>query len=413
MVIRKHRKTAVPISDYRATTADYLLGVRLVRLPTAGNLSSSITNMNGLKSLKHLDIYISKSPLSHKSFVETSGSQIELLNFETYYWICAPTLKMFGFSDSPPPSSPPDPSKLTLRPEECQTLTLSDTRKLGFATYGSTSTSHPVVFLFHGLPGCRIVGRSFDKVCKKIGARLITIDRPGCGLSTLADRGLTEWPKDVVSLADHLGIERFSVFGASGGGPYALACARYIPKERLRSTTVACGIGPIEALLDTTPYLSWRLGGFTPWSLKIAARYLVLPALVRPYLTKDPSRLKRVLEDQAKTPEEKEQFSKDTDGGTNLDDVVASLLETFKQGLGGVMQDGAVLARDWGFDLSDVDAEKIWLIHGDQDAQAPAKVAQWIDERLGGGKLRLLEGKTHFTIWKEHTEEMFRQSAEA
>jgi pimeloyl-ACP methyl ester carboxylesterase len=320
---------------------------------------------------------------------------------------------MFGFYDNPPPSSPPEPHKLILRPEECQTLTLPDTRNLGFATYGSTNPSDPVIFLFHGLPGCRIVGRSWNKLCKTIGARLITIDRPGCGLSTLADRGLIDWPEDVVSLADHLGIERFSVLGASGGGPYALACARFIPKERLRGTTVVCGIGPIDALLDTVPYLSWRLMGITKWLLKVAARYLVLPSLVRPYRTTDPSRLKRVLEDQSVTPEEKAQISEDSDSDTNLDDVVATLLEAFKQGTGGCMQDGTVLCRDWGFDLKNVESERVWMVHGDQDVQAPLKVAQWINEKLGGKSLRILEGKTHFTIWKDHSEEIFRQSAEA
>src|SRR4051812_9359613 len=87
----------------------------------------------------------------------------------------------------PPPSSPPDPSKITLRPEEEQTLTLPDKRSLGFAIYGSTKPSDPVIFLFHGLPGSRIVGRGWDTLCKNIGARLITIDRPGCGLSTYAE----------------------------------------------------------------------------------------------------------------------------------------------------------------------------------------------------------------------------------
>jgi hypothetical protein len=43
----------------------------------------------------------------------------------------------------------------------------------------------------------------------------------------------------------------------------------------------------------------------------------------------------------------------------------------------------ANLCRDWGFDLKDVDSERMWLVHGDQDVQAPVKVAQWIDERLG------------------------------
>jgi len=320
---------------------------------------------------------------------------------------------MFTLFGDRAPSSPPDPAKLQLRFNECQVLSLSDGRTLGFATYGSMNPSHPVIFLFHGLPGCRLVGRSWDKLCREIGARLIAIDRPGCGDSTLADRGLVEWPADVVSLADHLNIERFGVLGASGGGPYALACARFIPKERLRATTVVCGIGPIEALLDTVPYLSLRLMGMTPWLLRQAALRVFLPyILIRPYLTRDPSRLKCVLEDQAKTPEEKEQFS-DNSGETNLDDVVASLLEAFKQGAGGCMQDGAVLTREWGFDLKDVDSERVWLVHGDQDAQAPLKVAQWIDQRLGGGRLRTLEGKTHFTIWKEHSEEIFRQSAEA
>lgn len=86
--------------------------------------------------------------------------------------------------------------------------------------------------------------------------------------------------------------------------------------------------------------------GITPWSLKLAARYLVLPSLVRPYCTRDPSRLKRVLEDQCKTLEEKALISNDNDSDTNLDDVVAGLLEALKQGTGGCMQDGTVLASD-------------------------------------------------------------------
>lgn len=320
---------------------------------------------------------------------------------------------MFGFNNDYTPSIPPDPAKLTLRPEECQTLTLPDTRNIGFATYGSTNPSDPVIFLFHGLPGCRLVGRGWDKLCKRIGARLITMDRPGCGLSTLADRGLTDWPEDVVSLADHLKIDRFSILGASGGGPFALACARFIPTERLRGTAVVCSIGPIEALLDTVPYLSWRLMGITPWFLRLVARYLVLPSLVSPYLTKDPSRLRRVLEDQCKTPEEKASIIQNKGTDFDLDNTVAGLLETFKNGTGGCMLDGTVLCRDWGFDLKEVESERVWMVHGDQDIQAPLKTAQWIDKQLGGGRLRVLEGKTHFTIWKDHSEEIFRQCAEA
>jgi pimeloyl-ACP methyl ester carboxylesterase len=320
---------------------------------------------------------------------------------------------MFGFKSTyNAPSIPPDPAKLELNPNETLTMTLPDNRTLGYATYGSTSASDPVIFLFHGMPGSRICGRSWNNLCARIGARLIAIDRPGCGLSTYANRSMTDWPEDVLHLADHLTIPRFSVLGASGGGGFALACARFLPAERLRGTTVVCGIGPLDSFLDTTPYLSWRLMGFTKWILGVVARTFILPSIMRPYLTTDAAQLKRVIEDQCKTPEEKALIN-DTTSETNIDDSVVQFLQAFKQGSAGCRLDGTLLTKDWGFDLRNVNSEKVWLIYGDQDTVAPLKTAQWMDQRLGGGRLRVLKGKTHFTIWKEHSEEIFRQLAEA
>jgi pimeloyl-ACP methyl ester carboxylesterase len=316
-------------------------------------------------------------------------------------------------SRNPPPSSLSDPNKLALGPEERKSLHLLDGRTLGYATYGSTKRSDPAIFLFHGMPGCRLVGRSWNKLCKDIDARLITIDRPGNGLSTLSDRTLIQWPEDVLSVADHLKLSHFSIVGGSAGGPFALACARFIPKERLRATTVVCGIAPIEAFLDTMPYLSWRWGGFTPWAVKLAARYIILPRLLAPYRDLDPARLKHALEDQCQTPEEREFLTPDPSRETDLDDAVAGLLETFRQGDGGFMLDGSITCRDWGFDLEDIEGERVWLWHGDQDAVAPVATARWMDERLGGGRLRVLEGGTHSTIWKHHEKEIFMQSAGA
>lgn len=192
----------------------------------------------------------------------------------------------------------------------------------------------------------------------RIGARLISVDRPGCGLSTFANRGLTDWPEDVVNLADQLGVRRFSVLGASGGGPFALACARFIPKERLRQTTVVCGIGPLDAIMDTTPYLSWRLMGLTKWFIQTVAHYLILPRMISPFVTTSPSRIKRVIEDQCVTPEEKAQFF-DTTADDNSDNAVLQFMEALKQGTRGAMQDGSILTKDWGFKLENVDAERV------------------------------------------------------
>jgi pimeloyl-ACP methyl ester carboxylesterase len=196
--------------------------------------------------------------------------------------------KMLSSKSTPnSPSIPPDPAKLELQPNESLAFTLPDHRTLGYAVYGSTTPSDPVIFLFHGMPGSRICGHSWNALCTRLGTRLIAIDRPGIGLSTYANRNMTDWPDDVLALADHLNIPCFSVLGASGGAGFALACARFIPAERLRGTMVVCGIAPLDAFLDTTPYVSWRLLGFTKWILGIVARHVTLPSLLRPYVNKD------------------------------------------------------------------------------------------------------------------------------
>lgn len=319
---------------------------------------------------------------------------------------------MFFFSSSHPlPQVPPDLAKLDLRQNESLTFSLPDERTLGYATYGSSHSSDPVIFLFHGMPGSRICGRGWNKLCKQIGARLITIDRPGCGLSTFADRRLIDWPSDVTALADHLNIPRFSIIGASAGGPFALACARFIPSNRLRGTTVVCGIGPLDAIVSSLP-LPTALNGFAKWVVGFVARYLVLPSILSPYQTHDPAQLKRTLENQCVTPEEKALIH-DYESETNLDDAVLQFLEAFRKGPQGCKLDGKILTSGWGFDLKEVDASKVVLIHGDQDAIAPLKYAEWIDGRLGGGRLQVMKGMTHFTIWKEGEEEIFRRSAEA
>lgn len=231
------------------------------------------------------------------------------------------------------------------------------------------------------------------------------MDRPGYGLSTPCTRRLIDWPSDVLALADHLGIERFSVVGGSAGGPFALACARFIPPSRLRGTIVVCGIGPLDAIVP----VGWR---WAKWLVGLVARFIVLPRVLAPYLNQDAQGLKRVLEDQCVTEEEKAFIHQEAKEG-DLDDAVVQFLEAFKQGDGGAMLDGEILTSDWGFDAGEIeDKEKVWLVHGDQDSIAPLKYAEWIDERLGGGRLKVLKGMTHSTIWKEGEEEIFSQSAE-
>ncbi|KAH7078343.1 Alpha/Beta hydrolase protein [Paraphoma chrysanthemicola] len=317
-------------------------------------------------------------------------------------------------SKSPSPSTPPDPVEVSPRPEESQTLVLPDNRTLGFSIYGSTSSSSPTIFLFHGMPGSRLVGRSFTTTSTRLGLRLITLDRPGYGSSTFAPRSIVDWPADVLALADHLQIRKFSIIGASAGGPFALSCARFMPAERLRRTMVVCGIGPLDALLDTTPLLSWRLCGVTKWVVGLLAKWIILPALIRPYLKNlTPAKMKALLTSQASTPDEVAQLAntpRDADG--HVDNAVAQMLEAFRQGPKGAYLDGGILTSDWGFKVENIDGSKVRMVHGDRDQIASIAVARWIDWKLGGGRLRVVEGGTHGSIWEGETESILRSAVE-
>jgi len=83
-------------------------------------------------------------------------------------------------------------------------LLLPDGRRLAYAEFGRPD-GVPVLY-FHGAPASRLepllIG---DAVLSRAGLRVICPDRPGMGGSDFQPgRGFTEWPVDVLVLADAL-----------------------------------------------------------------------------------------------------------------------------------------------------------------------------------------------------------------
>lgn len=67
-----------------------------------------------------------------------------------------------------------------------QVLTLPDGRKVGFNDYneGMAPSATPVIYC-HGGPGCRILDNKAISVARGHNLRIVAIDRPGYGLSSL------------------------------------------------------------------------------------------------------------------------------------------------------------------------------------------------------------------------------------
>ena len=131
-----------------------------------------------------------------------------------------------------------------------RSLELDSGIRLSYTFYGETRNfRHDVVF-FHGLQSCHVEAEALAQTALSLRVRLITLDRPGTGFSTpVPDRRIMDWPSMVERLVHALDLDVFSILAVSGGGPYALACARHFPASKLRGVSLVASIAP-----------AWELG---------------------------------------------------------------------------------------------------------------------------------------------------------
>lgn len=88
----------------------------------------------------------------------------------------------------------------------------------------------PSVLVHSGTPGSRLMAASWLRDAEQRGIHLISYDRPGYGGSTAQPgRTVADCTSDVRVVADALEVKRLAVWGISGGGPHALACAALLP----------------------------------------------------------------------------------------------------------------------------------------------------------------------------------------
>ena len=92
----------------------------------------------------------------------------------------------------------------------------------------------------HGSPHSGALYEPLLSLAARRRIRLVAYARPGYGGSTpMPGRSVADAAADVAAVMDELGIERFAVMGASGGGPHALACAALLPARVLATVAIA------------------------------------------------------------------------------------------------------------------------------------------------------------------------------
>jgi pimeloyl-ACP methyl ester carboxylesterase len=274
-------------------------------------------------------------------------------------------------------------------------IRLADRRVLGYAEYGDPH-GNPV-FFFHGTPGSRCF-RPSDVVTTKLGVRLICIERPGYGESTFqANRSILDWPHDVIHVADALGIEKFAVAGHSGGGPYALACAKLLP-ARVSVAAVISGAGPVDAPNATkgmalTNWFGFKFGQYIPWSI---GRVLVW--LIYRERCADPARAMD-RENGHRPPMDDELIAR-----PEIREVcLLSEREAYRPGITGFAWDVRTITRPWGFALNEMNVP-VQLWHGTDDNMTSIHMARYMAETIPNCKFTVYQNEGHLLIfphWQE------------
>ncbi len=247
--------------------------------------------------------------------------------------------------------------------------------------------------MFHGTPGSRLERIFSEPALRDSSIRLIVVERPGYGLSGFQnDRTLLDWPHEIIRLADRLKLDRFSVAGFSGGGPYAAACACKIP-DRLVHTALISSAAPysVPGLTDAMLPGNRALFELARDDYQTAAQQLAAAI-------DSPERLFDLFESSAPAPDK----AALSDNGFRTM-YQANLAESIRQGMAGPAYDMALIAGPWGFEPAAITTSvSVW--HGEMDLNTPLAMGRYLADTIPACRKHIFADYGHFLASAHETE---------
>lgn len=297
---------------------------------------------------------------------------------------CATTMT----AEAPAPNDPLAPERIA-RLSRC--VAVAPGRCLGIAEFNPSDA--PPILYFHGFPSCRVEPAILDIP----GVRIIGIDRPGYGLSDDANwtsSALSNFARDVMAMADALGLQRVALFGMSGGAPYAAAVAAAHP-ERVSALALVSGLGPPEApgMGEGRIALLRALGqSGRPGRLAFAlARRTIMSESATAFFL----RFRRMVAD----------FECARDAAAFTDVFAFRLMSCWREALApsvrGAIADAQAYGTPWPFSLEDVRVPT-YIFHGLEDRIVPASVGQFAAQRIPKAEGHFMPEEGHISLIVNH-----------
>lgn len=228
----------------------------------------------------------------------------------------------------------------------------------------------------HGSPQTGALLPPLVAAAEAQGIRLISYARPSYGGSDpQPGRRVASAVDDVSEIVDRLGVERFGVIGASGGGPHALACAALLPDRVVAAVTLA-------SLAPFTGDAEWYAGMAAPGGLRAAAEGREARARFAETDEFDPSSFTQA-DWNALAGEWSSLGADAAAAGTASPD--------------GLIDDDVAFTSPWGFDLGRIGVPGL-LVQGGEDRIVPPSHAQRLLAAIPTAELWLRPRDGHVSV---------------
>jgi pimeloyl-ACP methyl ester carboxylesterase len=240
-----------------------------------------------------------------------------------------------------------------------------------------------------GTPGSRLSLRMDQAPWVVRELRVITVERPGFGVSTrLPGRGFAEHADDLAAILDHLGVGSLAVYGGSGGAPHVLGFAARHP-ARVLACSIVDGAAPL-----TDDEVGQQVDIVAAADrLARAGEAVALRALLdeaRTSILADPIAGYREVMETA--PAADQQIMADPAWQAAF---TRGICEALAPGVDGWLDEVLAMGGYWpDFDVGAVTSSVTWW-HGDGDRNCPLSAAQRLVGRLPNAQLIVSAGSGH------------------
>lgn len=242
-----------------------------------------------------------------------------------------------------------------------------------------TGTGDLPVFWCHGTPGTGAPPEPLLPAAAERGVRWVSYDRPGFGGSTARPgRNVAAAAEDLAAVADAFGLDRFAVFGVSGGGPHALAGAALLP-DRVFATVTFATLAPFDGA-----GLDWFAGMGRSGAAEMRSATLGRDVIARHLTTS-------AFDETSFNPADQAMLA----GPWSW--LAVSAVEGLANGPGGAADDDIAFVTPWGFEPERI-TSPLLLVHGIGDRLVPVAHSEWLAARCGSAELWRGDGDGHVSV---------------